>query len=747
MNNNNNNNSRIQLPPPFQKMPMDISQQMPMSQQHHVQFNNPNMGISSPNNQNISAPVDDSKFTKLGKNRVRVKKACDICKRQKSKCDGEFPCHTCSKGKKRCEYTQLPTPNHDHSASSTPAKDDSNHASISADSQSSMSYQTTTSNSYIKYLENKVRELQKYVSYNNFNSDEVEESFRKNMYTFSKDKYRVMRRYQNILPNELGETILNSLDESESEGLIVPRIQFYGWNMSGGHYLQQRKLPDMIEFVDFINEAEFINWLIEFYMNKINPLFSIIHEKVFKDQYNSYIRNINDTDTSKSTRLFSALVYLILAISLRYAENDPNTPAHIKEKIYSGLEEQLFESAYEVVDRLSFEWQSCELIQGWILITFFLRTTYRQNASYMSLGSAIRMCKGMSLNLNLVPETLDKPYEWLKSRQVFWIVYTFDRFYGFQSGKGYDIQDRTIITPFPELSVDSLDGWITRPALAMLYLSRISGEIQNFVNGNYRKDMKFIDRITQQLNNWEIWFHSNSQGFDSLLIHQVYLTYHDIVLNFNNKVLFKLLEREYYSDDSHKELSILVNHSGKILNIFKKIDSEGLLFVPWWLNLALLFHVALISVFLINSGLFQNISCQHLKDSIELLNKSSKHALMAKECVWVLKMLNHMCLSRMQKTIKNLNELGIDHAPGNEVNKVKYLQFGKVEDEKKNKKRKLNAVAPDFIQQAVSNDKFQDPVESFFQNDSNPDVFDLNNVDGLLRNLKWFEQWVDEFNQ
>lgn len=39
-----------------------------------------------------------------GKGRLRVQKACELCKKRKVKCDGNNPCLNCSKHQKECRY-------------------------------------------------------------------------------------------------------------------------------------------------------------------------------------------------------------------------------------------------------------------------------------------------------------------------------------------------------------------------------------------------------------------------------------------------------------------------------------------------------------------------------------------------------------------------------------------------------------------------------------------------------------------
>lgn len=192
--------------------------------------------------------------------------------------------------------------------------------------------------------------------------------------------------------------------------------------MSVGHYLKQRTLPPFDPLIDTVRDFCLCSWLIDFFLDRINPLFSFIHPKVFRNQYDNYMLIVSKEVPSESTRLFTSILYLIFAISIRFSEAHPEIPIDIKAKINPRLEEKLFDSAHEVISKLSFEWQSVELIQSWVLVTLYLRATHRQNSSFGSLGTAIRMCKGMSLNLNIVVEAPLKQYEVIKAKRIFWLV-------------------------------------------------------------------------------------------------------------------------------------------------------------------------------------------------------------------------------------------------------------------------------------------------------------------------------------
>ena len=75
------------------------------------------------------------------------------------------------------------------------------------------------------------------------------------------------------------------------------------------------------------------------------------------------------------------------------------------------------------------------MIQGWLLITLYLRVTHRQTSCSHALGQAMDMVKSMGLgfahdNAKFYSSTA---YERLKAKRIFWCVFTFDRVFGLQT--------------------------------------------------------------------------------------------------------------------------------------------------------------------------------------------------------------------------------------------------------------------------------------------------------------------------
>ncbi|KAG7794201.1 hypothetical protein KL929_005134 [Ogataea haglerorum] len=597
--------------------------------------------------------------------RLRVKKACTYCRFRRIKCDGERPCFHCRRRTQLCEY---------------PTEIGSN-ISKKAHSKHNGYRRETTQDEYICYLENKILNLEKSLMNgyptNALGTDKMES----NLLSLDGKRTGRVTRYDAILANKLGKSLFFDLPPSDREGLSIPRLQFYGWNMSGGHYLHPLLLAVQPLILNPSKQSDLCAWLLDFFFGKINPLFCMIHEPVFMDQYHKFINDLITAADTKAAKLFNAILNLIFAIAIRFSENHSERPKRISGELKSGMEEDLFYSAYDIVSKLSFEWQSLELIQSWILITFYLRAAHRQTSSYTSLGSAIRMCKGMLLNIELATKAVgDQGYEETKAKRMFWLVYTWDRLYSWQSGRQCEIQDGSIGIEFPPLNGTSCsDGWLQKPALSMIYLGRYAGRIQQHAFGNKSIDETFLKNIATELSQFKIWCDSNMScdEFDRLLLDQVYLTYHDIFLSLYNKQLLGLIDCHSCIDWCSSHVSLLREHSKQTLDIFECMRSKGELEIPWWMNLSLLFNISLISVILIYSGMQTEELADTFRRAISLLEAVKGKASMSAECVWALKTLNHMCVLKMQKAANTLAQIGINPGPSS-VNEHRFLQFDQV---------------------------------------------------------------------
>ncbi|SMN21773.1 similar to Saccharomyces cerevisiae YMR019W STB4 Protein that binds Sin3p in a two-hybrid assay [Maudiozyma saulgeensis] len=697
--------------------------------------------------------AENSPTTSLGaasssqRKRIRVGKACEDCKRRKVKCDGNSPCHNCvahqvacaydySSGKPRGKYKKksklngnLPTKNsssnlndsngvyledqtaklllqlsskldsnngQDNEDKNTPSSSDFN---SSRNNTGTTTTTTTTNNTTMTSTIGLSQKGNDTYETKGLKTDNVSPWF-----CYSYEKYRFHTRYQNILPFVFGNSAISDLPEEiiTSNNLEVPRVQNYGWNLSGGHYLKLKSLnaQDLqIEILNFDNplHVSIVKKLLIYYFSNINKPFSIIHERMFWQQFNNGFLQQRKTST-KSTKLFLSILYLLLTIALRFhdGETTATSPIDFTEEELSyltlnarRLESRLFSYSYTVVTKLTFEWESFELIQSWLLMTFYLRTSHRQIAAWNALSKAIHMCKGMSLELNRLP-TRHKPGDVSKAWHCFWLCFIMDKMISFQIGRKYqlDLPIESMTNPLEHYKDENIE-WFHDETIQMYQLSLLivqyqkpyAQELTVSECNEFRSNLKawlatqlkgnFYDLMTSNYNSWEI---------------QPLMTYLDIALTFECKSVLSLLNPPNESLSGSLEFNVdfdsLLSTSELALSVLEKLSRENLYFIPWWLNLSVLFTVSIANLVLTHSGIRYQLPknnlerCMALWNNIESTSPRNPPSMLA-QCVWCLKMLNYISCLRLVNTAQILRDtIGVD-LKDNTPNKNNFHQFSK----------------------------------------------------------------------
>ncbi|EJS42438.1 stb4p [Saccharomyces arboricola H-6] len=772
------------------------------------------------------------------KGRLRVQKACEICKKRKVKCDGNKPCSNCSKHQKEClydfkatnrrkrrrpatlltqninkEYTEIneafckdvlnksntsviapsdcasssaenspysnshysnlqntfmsATPNHtfnsagntngenntsafveDHMAKlllqlGSKLRNTGNESSkVNKSNDSNVNTNPTTINMDDDQVGNKANHRydmsgppETFDSIN-INSDKseilnsqissiVNGHFESPWQTFSLDKYRFHRRYQNILPYYLGFSILKDISPQSIKyaKLKRPRVQNYGWNLSGGHYLkykadfknQDKNIRHEAKFFNFDDPVHLslVNKLLRYYFDEINPVFSIIHEATFWQQYNNKFLRQGKQNNS-SAKLFTSILYLILSTTLRFKEghldiqkretNHSGSPLDttLEEELALNrkpfIEEKMFKYAYSIINTLTFEWESFELIQSWLLVTFYFRTCYRQTACWNALSQAVNMCNGMSLYLNKFPE-IHSSYDESKAWHCFWCCFIMDKLISFQMGRFYQLS-LPVTEMFEQMNLvkskkflQDEDDWFHEETFQMLDLSII-------VTAFLKRDAQDLNlsetvQLRNQLGQWYDTFISGDEtnvygdNFHGLYRVQPLMTFLDISLTFEIRQLFCLIAPSSNANNHSLEYTVdtqlLVSHCQMAAENLAKITKGSLFFVPWWLNLSQLFTVNLICIVYMHAGIaitqskFILQTCHRIWQNLEN-SRPKNFPSMLPECLWCLKMLNHMFCIRLRDSALLLeNSLGTDHGDDT-PNRNKFEQFKKVGD-------------------------------------------------------------------
>lgn len=731
--------------------------------------------------------------------RLRVVKACDRCRAHKIKCTGTFPCNNCTKHNIACnfrtgniieepqpgtsrpeEIKREPTPlgaKRQRRENSTPLQDyESQALPILPKDLGGERY----SAEYTQHLESRVQYLETLLlenlslTFRNVGTINPDVDDVNDLMAGTLSKWRFLRRHQTALVNELCKSLFEGLSAENKSKVDMPRTQYFGWNMSGCNYLKPEKLPEMPDLTkDLLEDTQ--KYYIDFFFEEINPLFAIIHESVFREQlvYFQDMLAAQDVPNGNSTALFSAMLCLVFVLSIRFTEfRKPNGPS--MQQLH--LEERLFQYSHKVLLILSFEWESFELIQCWLLVTLYLRTAYRQTSSNFAMGHAVTMFRSMGLGRTSTVMADVTTYENLKAKRIFLAVYCFDRIIGLQGGRCRAINEFDITRKFPSFNYEeekAKDDWITRPAFAMMQIARVANFIHTSTSDNY--DLIKSQQINKELSILGHWLDRN--GFDDvtdiypaekvdgaesngseLLKAQVKLHYYDLQVTVHGKSLFNYLGKRVATEGMKVEKIVDANEG--IIYLVEKIDANGDLYVPWYPVLLLIFNVAINCLVFINAGVFIRQSRWLLQRCVQLLTKLQDSPVrddrnrlvyrerfkMVSECIWAIKIINHSMELNFEESLKSIRELGTDHGPS-DVNRLYFSQFGLMKDKNKQGIEKLmedhlkrgpKPKASKAEVEATHGPATDVSSESFMSQPASTGF----GGEELFDNLAWFDKWL-----
>lgn len=499
--------------------------------------------------------------------------------------------------------------------------------------------------------------------------DNIKYEMRDGPFRCQKEKMRYSKRYANFLPFRLGVALTETLPENMKKKVNIPRVQCYGWNMSGVHYLKPRGIPTPQSKLHEKTTRELLNY----FFKNVNPLFSILHEPMFMEQYDAFLLSPD----KKECRLFMAICHVVCAISIRFRETSEN------EKYEQGLEEQLFEDGYSTLQAFSFEWESLEILQGYLLMCLYLRACHRQPSAWGVMGTAIRMVTGMGLMNKMQLGMLSSEYDTLKHERVFWACFVMDRTLCIETGRHFSFREDSITVPFPHYYID--DGWQTPISNALLRFCLSLGDL--VFDRDLNLNSNDLSSIKARLITWNesmADFHLNSDTqLDNLkvspaLIGHLRLSYYNALFFIHMRTVFGLLGPQWESLQLDKQLYVMCVQG--VVDVTKTLSKLGQLKTPWWLVLSNLYHAGCVALLLIYNQVNLDEMGQALKKILELITElvDDGRFSMARECLWSLKMLSFMVRLKFKQTQKMLGSLCIDPPPKAfaEVNKDRFSSIG-----------------------------------------------------------------------
>ncbi len=746
--------------------------------------------------------------------RRRVAKACAQCKRHKIKCDGLLPCARCKKHGQICKYTgplsgqanskqaesdffdyqqndQLQssntnTPNSNYINTREPTIADrdgygnrngigddncitSNGFNVSKPGNDETATDSVVSAllSRISDLESRLSQkpLEKSISHAYTNTanttnknlpkqQKVEAELLEKVFDTSM-KTRIPHRSLLLLTPGFGSYIHQYLSTDSQKQITAPRVQNYGFNLGGRHYLKSRTITNKFTLFEKLNRQE-VDSLVEFYFKEVNPFFTIVHEKVFMDIYRKTL-DISYPPTSKPLVLFAAITSLICAIAVRFSEstiissmrrpdlmNFSNLSPGVKFKFTAsnknnkdtvsivssdnkwrfilGLEEQMFEESYKILETISFDWESVEIVQGWLLVSFYLRACSRQVSIFNILGRAVRMSQGLGMSIDPANYKSMMKYHVLKMKRIFCSCYTIDILFSNDCCRVQASHEPEIEFPSFELWESELkDGWCSPITLCLIHVANAISKIRP-ISSLYDNSPEELEHAQALLNDLQSYSEKYNLHSDTILcqaanisppiVAHYRITYYDAVITINVRKLLPLCidsDEEVETAQRGRSLFKCLEASRGIITVMESLKSlnVGNLLRPWWNFLKSVYDATVIAIILTNSNLYMKENCQGLiKRGVDLICFYSKDVeefnlpqfregsgkmgvnkididstmfRLATECEWATKTLNKMVFLHLKELSSSLVNVGLDEGSA-DINKERFHERGRFEN-------------------------------------------------------------------
>lgn len=660
------------------------------------------------------AGFGDDQERERERERLRVAKACDRCKRKKTKCDGLNPCWACERSKLACMYSSSAMNNSSHMSSPvvTGASAGNGVSMSSPHAHAPVNYAvhpqpqpqgvTNSNGQLIEKLVDRIRVLEGMLEKKNNNNNASSSPAETGVATPASDdafwetlnfeahpkpivcRHNYSRRYLMYVTNVLGRQLWDRLSpENQSQISSIPRIQGYGWNMSGVHYLKHSSVPPARVSL----EPELEQYLLDYFLDHVNPLMAIIHKPVFIKQFHAY----KNTKDKSECRLFMAIFYVACALAMRFSEI-----AGVRQ-YPRGLEEEVFMDGYQALQSFAFQWESFEIVQGLLLVALYLRTCHRQASTWAALGQAFRLAYALGL-MRTGLYRRRTGYELQKAERIFWCCYTMDRLCTIDTGRSRYFKDIEISHEQPTEYVD--DGWLTPAAFGLIRLSIIISRFPIDMGiDHWLMKAGLAESITNDLNALDEYMdhefglgssadttlaptHPKAAGsMDPETVCQYRLIFYEVFSFMYQIPLFGMLELERKDlNTSLQDKEGILGTSKAIANCVDTLSQKhgGRINSPWWSIMLSTYTASMMMLVLLNSGTFDKREVipwlTKTKNIIDILADDGRYA-MGKECQWALCSINHLLCMKLQEGHDMVKSLGIDHGDP-EVNMRHFASLG-----------------------------------------------------------------------
>ncbi|KAL9487798.1 hypothetical protein ACSS6W_000075 [Trichoderma asperelloides] len=195
--------------------------------------------------------------------------------------------------------------------------------------------------------------------------------------------------------------------------------------------------------------------------------------------------------------LLQSKLWVLFAIGKMYA-----TRISAACKTFPGLE--YFARAIKIL-RVTSERPTLEMVETWLLLSYYSLCLNRRHSAYSLAGSALRVSIIMGLNFNVPEPLLADPAAREHRIRVWWTAYTFDRMWATKLGYPVGIHDSDIDVDLPSNKLLDSNFEDCSYSIAMIDLARISGRITHSIYGKSSQQASLSKRVHESLSDLHQW--------------------------------------------------------------------------------------------------------------------------------------------------------------------------------------------------------------------------------------------------
>ncbi|KAI5235954.1 hypothetical protein E4T43_08909 [Aureobasidium subglaciale] len=363
---------------------------------------------------------------------TRVSKACDRCKRNKSRCDSYRPCSLCLRANAECTSTSRGAASVTRQASAggetTASRSSTNkRRRIASSPEASESHARTIS---------RLRSFEDIASRQNLeDADQTHQDSRSDAGNDDDDgeaenTMSMARKIYSLDQQQLDEFAVSAIPGAEA-----------GQSTSAAPSPAVEKYPVAAYLTNPFPAPDVVVELLDEYFASVHWFSLVIYEPKFRESFMS----IRDNLAEPSQKSFLVLLSTILGIAAWYRSQRPGVETGRPSRQWKQLSSDLFKNADNELINIM-DQNSISAIQTLILLGSYYCYHGRPNLSFSMLGASVRTAQALGLHREPSRASFHDAEE---RKRVWWTIYTWDMFAAVTYGRplGIHNEDCTVTMP------------------------------------------------------------------------------------------------------------------------------------------------------------------------------------------------------------------------------------------------------------------------------------------------------------